>query len=328
MHAFDGNAAELPIGLFDSGVGGLTVLAALRKRLPNERYCYLGDTARLPYGTKSSGTIVRYSLQATEKLVERRIKLLVVACNTATAAALPELRKAYAPLPVIGVVEPGARAACKAVNGKPGGGSIIVMATESTIRGAAYTKAIHALRPEISVTGVPCSLFVSLAEEGWMDGPIAEGIAARYLAHALKQCKPDCIVLGCTHFPPLADSIAAVAGKDVTMVDSAATTAEAVEEELRRLGLIRPGAGVSHAAGSLFAEANEFRDGLHPYPPGSCRPWTRQMASPMDESIHSENAPADLLHFLTTDAPERFARVGSLFLGVPIEPGRIELVVL
>ena len=323
MHGFDGNAAELPIGLFDSGVGGLTVLAALRKRLPNERYCYLGDTARLPYGTKSSGTIVRYSLQATEKLVERQIKLLVVACNTATAAALPELRKAYAPLPVIGVVEPGARAACAAVNGKPGGGSIIVMATESTIRGAAYTKAIHALRPDVSVTGVPCSLFVSLAEEGWMDGPIAEGIAARYLAHALEQSKPDCIVLGCTHFPPLAASIAAVAGKDVIMVDSAATTAEAVEEELRRLALIRPGVCNSHVV-----EANELRCGLRPHPPGTGRPWTRQMGSSVAESIHSEDAPNGLLHFLTTDAPERFARVGSLFLGVPIDPGRIELVVL
>lgn len=279
------NMAELPIGLFDSGVGGLTVLAALRRRLPHESYCYLGDTARLPYGTKSSGTIVRYSLQATEKLVERRIKLLVVACNTATAAALPELRRAYAPLPVIGVVEPGARAACKAVSGKPGG-VVIVMATESTIRGAAYTRAIQAIRPETAVTGVPCSLFVSLAEEGWMDGPIAEGIAERYLAPALRQAHPDCIVLGCTHFPPLAPAIAAVAGKGVPLIDSAATTAEAVEEELRRLNLLRP-----------------------------------------EASLPKED-PRDRLHFLTTDAPERFARVGGLFLGMPIAPERLELVVL
>ena len=295
MNTVNANRAELPIGLFDSGVGGLTVLAALRKRLPHERYCYLGDTARLPYGTKSSGTIVRYSLQATEKLVERRIKLLVVACNTATAAALPELRNAYAPLPVIGVVEPGASAACRAVSGKPGGGSIIVMATESTIRGAAYTKAIQAIKPDAAVTGVPCSLFVSLAEEGWMDGPIAEGIAERYLAPALERARPDCIVLGCTHFPPLASAIAAVAGKNVALVDSAATTAGAVEEELRRLNLLR----------------------LAPAP----ETWAGQGASP-------EESPSDRLHFLTTDAPERFARVGSLFLGMPITPERLELVVL
>jgi len=284
------NAAELPIGLFDSGVGGLTVLAALRKRLSQEHYCYLGDTARLPYGTKSSGTIVRYSLQATEKLVERRIKLLVVACNTATAAALPELRKAYAPLPVVGVVEPGAKAACEIIKDKPDGGSVIVMGTESTIRGAAYTKAIHALKPEAGVTGVPCSLFVSLAEEGWMDGPIAEGIARRYLAPAIAASRPDCIVLGCTHFPPLAPAIAAVIGQDVILVDSAATTAEAVEQELKRRALLQPSLLLPH-------------------------PLNQQGAS-------------GRLHFLTTDAPERFSRVGSLFLGTDINPDQLELVTL
>ena len=178
--------SRLPIGIFDSGVGGLTVLAALRKRLPEERYCYLGDTARLPYGTKSTGTIVRYSLQATEKLIEQRIKLLVIACNTATAAAMPDLRKAYAPLPIIGVVDPGARAACKVVNGK-GRGTILVLGTESTISGQAYTRAIHALRPEARVIGVPCSLFVPLAEEGGRSGSVAAGIADRYLSPVLQK---------------------------------------------------------------------------------------------------------------------------------------------
>ena len=293
MNTMNGNATQLPIGLFDSGVGGLTVLAALRKRLPQEHFCYLGDTARLPYGTKSTGTIVRYSLQATEKLVERRIKLLVVACNTATAAALPELRKAYAPLPVVGVIEPGAKAACAVINGKPNGGNVIVMATESTIHGAAYTKAIHALKPDATVTGVPCSLFVSLAEEGWMDGPIAEGIARRYLAPAIAASRPDCIVLGCTHFPPLAQAIAAVAGKDVVLVDSAATTAEAVEQKLKHRGLLRP--------------LNQ--------PDASC------------SNNRREETPSRL-HFLTTDAPERFARVGSLFLGMAINPEQLELVTL
>ncbi|MCL1939061.1 MAG: glutamate racemase [Desulfovibrionaceae bacterium] len=290
MDTVSGKAAELPIGLFDSGVGGLTVLAALRKRLPQEHYCYLGDTARLPYGTKSSSTIVRYSLQATQKLVERRIKLLVVACNTATAAALPELRKAYAPLPVVGVIEPGARAACKAVKDKPDGGKIIVMATESTVQGAAYTRAIQALMPDAEVTGVPCSLFVSLAEEGWMNGPIAEAIAERYLAPALAGTRPDCIVLGCTHFPPLAQAIASVAGENVVLVDSAATTAEAVEQELKRLDLLRPDA--------------------------------------IDSKGGHEETPFDRLHFLTTDAPERFARVGSLFLDMDIAPEQLELVTL
>lgn len=287
----DANAerATLPIGLFDSGVGGLTVLAALRERLPFEHYCYLGDTARLPYGTKSSGTVLRYSLQTTEKLVERNIKLLVVACNTATAAALPALREAYAPLPVIGVVEPGARAACKAVNGKSGGGNIIVMGTESTIRGGAYTKAIQAINPGARVTGVPCSLFVSLAEEGWMTGSIAEAIAERYLAPVLAKGRPDCIVLGCTHFPPLAPAIASVAGPGVPLVDSAATTAEAVQAALRELGLLRP------------EEAGEGQV---------------QGGSP------------ERLHFLTTDAPERFARVGSLFLGMKLDSADLELITL
>lgn len=281
--------SQLPIGLFDSGVGGLTVLAALRKRLPFEHYCYLGDTARLPYGTKSPGTVVRYSLQATEKLVGRHIKLLVVACNTATAAALPELQKAYAPLPVIGVVQPGARAACEAVRGKKDGGSIVVMATESTIRGGAYATAIKAIRPDANVIGIACSLFVSLAEEGWMNGQIAEAIAARYLASTLERNTPDCIVLGCTHFPPLAPAIAAVAGSQVCLVDSAATTAEAVEKELIRLNLLRCSTDTT----------SEVSGGI------------------------SGN-----LHFLTTDAPERFARVGSLFLDTSIGTEDVELVAL
>jgi glutamate racemase len=281
--------AHLPIGLFDSGVGGLTVLSALLERLPREHYCYLGDTARLPYGTKSQGTVIRYSLQATEKLVERQIKLLVVACNTATAAALPELQKAYAPLPVIGVVEPGAAAACRAVRHKLDGGRIMVLATESTINGQAYTKAIQAIRPEAIVSGVPCTLFVSLAEEGWMSGPIAEAIARRYLEPAMRdEARPDCIVLGCTHFPPLAKAIAEVAGPNVVLVDSAATTAEAVKKELARLDLLRP------------------------------------------ERAHTDSPDggADALRLLTTDAPERFARVGGLFLRRALKPEDLELVSL
>lgn len=276
--------ADLPIGLFDSGMGGLTVLSALHERLPREHLIYLGDTARLPYGTKGPDTIARYSLQATEKLVERNIKLLVVACNTATAVALPALQKAYAHLPVIGVVEPGSRAACAA----SASGRILVLATESTIHGQAYTKAIQAIRPDAEVMGIPCSLFVSMAEEGWMQGPIIEAVAARYLEPVLqlpKEERPDCVVLGCTHFPPLAPAIKAVLQDSAVTVDSAATTAEAVEQELTRLGLLRaaPDSPASGGAG---------------------------------------------IHFLTTDAPERFARVAPFFTGSPIPQECLELVVL
>jgi glutamate racemase len=233
------NATELPIGLFDSGVGGMTVLRAMRALIPEESYLFLGDTARLPYGTKSQATIIRYALQATAKLVENRIKLLVIACNTATAAALPELQAAYPDLDVIGVVEPGAEAACKA---SPAG-RIAVIATESTIRGRAYEQAILKLRPDARVIGKPCPLFVPLAEDGLVEGPLAEGIVARYLDEVFKEPRragketPDCLVLGCTHFPLLARAIGNVAGKDVALVDSAETTAQVVYRVLREKGL-------------------------------------------------------------------------------------------
>ena len=234
---------NLPIGLFDSGVGGLTVLRAMRASMPEESFLYLGDTARLPYGTKSRETIARYSLQVTARLIERKIKLLVVACNTATAAALPDLRRAYPDIPVIGVVEPGAQAACAASRS----GCIAVIATESTIRGKAYDDAILRLRPDARVVGVPCPLFVPLAEDGLVEGPLAEGIAARYLDRIFRVPRergeevPDCLVLACTHFPLLANAIAHVAGPGVTLVDSAATTAQAVKKTLKSDGLCSSG---------------------------------------------------------------------------------------
>lgn len=225
---------RLPIGVFDSGVGGLTVLRALRAALPHERFLYLGDTARLPYGTKSGETVLRYAEQAARVLIARGVKLLVIACNTASAVALPHLTAVFAPLPVVGVIEPGARAAvASSVSGQ-----IAVVATEGTVRGGAYERAICALQPEATVISVPCQLFVALAEEGWVRGPIAEAIARRYL-EALVRERPDldCLVLGCTHFPVLADAIAAAVGPRVVLVDSAATTAEAVGDHLRRGGL-------------------------------------------------------------------------------------------
>lgn len=229
--------AHMPIGLFDSGIGGLTVLHALRRRLPQEHLIYLGDTARLPYGTKDRETIIRYSQRATQKLVDSGIKMLVIACNTATSAALPTLREQFAPLPVMGVVEPGAAAAVAASRNK----RIVITATEATIAGGAYQEAIRRRCPDATVIGRACTLFVSLAEEGWTDGPIAEGVAARYLRDVFADGpeKPDTLLLGCTHFPLFTDALRHVVGPDVHIVDSAATTAQAVETELQRLRLLR-----------------------------------------------------------------------------------------
>ncbi|MFA7166239.1 MAG: glutamate racemase [Desulfoplanes sp.] len=238
---------DLPIGVFDSGVGGLTVLKALRDTLPAEELVYLGDTARLPYGTKSPETITRYALQVAEKLIARHIKLLVIACNTVSSVALEVLRKTCAPLPVIGVVEPGAQAACLASIT----GQIAVIGTESTIARGAYQQAIHAINPSACIIAKACSLFVSLAEEGWLEGDIVESIASRYLKEMLAEhpgTSPDCLVLGCTHFPLLAPAIGHVAGPDVTLVDSAGTTARAIRIILikRNLTTRRSTSGQTH----------------------------------------------------------------------------------
>ncbi|SIN97007.1 glutamate racemase [Halodesulfovibrio marinisediminis] len=233
---------SLPIGLFDSGVGGLTVLKALRSTLPCEEILYLGDTARLPYGTKSQETIIRYAVQAAGKLVERGVKMLVIACNTASSVAIEPLQKAFPDIPVLGVVKPGAAASCAATEN----GSIVVLATESTIRGNAYQREIYSLRPDVDVTGLPCPLFVPLAEEGWTDGELVEGIIARYLdplfaspLETAQEKAPDTIVLGCTHFPLLAPSIRNVVGDAIHIVDSAETTAQEVKKVLSERGLLQ-----------------------------------------------------------------------------------------
>lgn len=232
-----------PIGVFDSGVGGLTVLKALRRVMPGEDFVYLGDTARLPYGTKSARSVVRYALQCTDFMIRRGVKMLVVACNTASSAALPALREAYPDLPVAGVVRPGARAGCMATRTR----RLVVAATEGTVRGGAYHAAIRELCPDMHIQARACPLFVALAEEGWTDGPIVEGVAARYLEPlfceefgVLPGERPDVLVLGCTHFPVLTNAIATVVGPDVTVIDSAATTAEAVSERLAADGLRNP----------------------------------------------------------------------------------------
>jgi glutamate racemase len=235
---------QLPIGVFDSGIGGLTVLKALVERLPAEDFLYLGDTARLPYGTKTSATVERYALQAVAELVRRGVKAVVVACNTASAAALPALAATHPQLAVIGVIEPGAAAAVAATRT----GRIAVIATDGTVRGGAYQRAIHALRGNAEVSATAATLFVALAEEGWTDGDVALATARRYLEPLFSQTPsaPDVLVLGCTHFPPLVNAIREVVGEGVRIVDSAATTASALAELLDALNLSRrTGSGVT-----------------------------------------------------------------------------------
>jgi glutamate racemase len=225
---------RLPIGVFDSGVGGLTVLKALREKLPQEDLIYLGDTARLPYGTKSPASISRYACQATRLLQERNIKMLVVACNTASAVALDALREQMHPLPVIGVVGPGASAAVAA---KPGGRHL-VLATEATVRLGAYRRAILELDPAATVQELACEMLVSLAEEGWCEGAIADAIVARYMDELWDSAADaDSVILGCTHFPLLRGAIAGAFDASVSVVDSASTTACVATEMLESLGL-------------------------------------------------------------------------------------------
>jgi glutamate racemase len=225
---------RLPIGVFDSGVGGLTVLKALREELPGENLIYLGDTARLPYGTKSPVSIARYACQAARLLQQRDIKLLVVACNTASAVALEALREQMHPLPVIGVVGPGASAAVAA---RPAGRHL-VLATEATVRLGAYSRSILQLDPAASVQELACELLVSLAEEGWNDGAIPAAILDRYLLSLGDSARDvHSVILGCTHFPLLRQTIAAAFANDVAVVDSASTTAVVARDTLQAMGL-------------------------------------------------------------------------------------------
>ena len=243
--------------MFDSGVGGLTVLRALEAALPHERFIYLGDTARLPYGTKSAGTVQRYAVQAAHALVERGVKALVIACNTASAVALDALRDAYRPLPVFGVVDPGAQAACRASRN----GRIAVIATESTVRGGAYQRAILSRRPDARVLARPCPLLVSLAEEGWIDGDVPERVVDAYLGAWLHEdSHPDCLLLGCTHFPILAPLMQRIGGPGLTLVDSAATTAIAVSLALVESGLASRRRNVVSGVGRRTLLASDGRE--------------------------------------------------------------------
>jgi glutamate racemase len=269
--------SDLPIGVFDSGVGGLTVLRALRERLPSESVIYLGDTARVPYGTKSVESVVRYAIQATDHLVARGVKLLVIACNTASAVSIDALRDRFAPLPVLGVVEPGAVAAVAASSGL----RLLVLATESTVKRHAYARAIHAIAPNAHVEELACSMFVALAEEGWTEGPIPEAVARQYLSEPMNRSPaeaPDTVVLGCTHYPLLRSAIRAAVGPEPAIIDSATTTAGRVAQVLE------------HA------------------------------------DLKSGRTGRGALTLLATDGPDRFATVGSMFLGEQIQPSDVEVV--
>lgn len=236
-----GDEANKPIGVFDSGIGGLTVVRELMERLPNEEIVYFGDTARLPYGTKSPETVLRFSRQNLSFLKEKKVKLIVVACNTASSIALSMLVEEEE-MPVVGVLLPGARAAARTTRNK----RIGVIGTTATIRSGAYEAALREIEPGIEIWPLPCPLFVPLAEEGWLDNEITYLTAKSYL-EPLAAFGADVLVLGCTHYPLLKDVIGRVVGDEVTLVDSARETALEVERILGERGL-RNGSG---APGSI-----------------------------------------------------------------------------
>ena len=262
---------NLPIGIFDSGVGGLTVYKALHERLPNERFVYLGDTARVPYGTKSLATVERYAVENSKFLETHGIKMLVVACNTASALALPAIRRAVK-VEVVGVIEPGARAAIREASNK----RIGVIATEATVQSHAYRQAISVIDRSAEVIEQSCPLFVSLAEEGWSDTPVAREVAAQYLSN-LNAETLGALVLGCTHYPILRKVIAEVVGEGVVLIDSGQATAAEVKTLLKQSEL-------AHSDTSAL--------------------------------YHERHLCDDLDHFYVTDAASRFAKVAERFLGV------------
>ncbi|HMJ08374.1 MAG TPA: glutamate racemase [Pyrinomonadaceae bacterium] len=241
---------SLPIGIFDSGVGGLTVYRALHDRLPNEHFVYLGDTARVPYGTKSLATVERYAIENSQFLASLGIKLLVVACNTASALALPKIRERIG-IDVVGVIGPGGRKAVSLTSGETRP-KIGVIATEATIQSNAYAEAIRRASPDAEVFQAACPLFVPLAEEGWTREAETRSIAAKYLAE-MRRFQPHALVLGCTHYPILRDVIQQTVGENVMLIDSGEATAEEVEKLLADRDLGGP---------ALIENRRELCDGL------------------------------------------------------------------
>jgi glutamate racemase len=260
------------IGVFDSGIGGLTVVRELLRQLPNETLIYFGDTARVPYGNKSPATVRRYAREILDFLVGRDVKMVVVACNTASAHALEELKR-VSPVPVEGVIDPGARAAVAASRS----GRIGVIGTAGTIASKAYERAIHAHAGAAVVVAQACPLFVPLVEEGWLDHPATRLVAESYLGDLAKH-DIDTLVLGCTHYPLLKPLLAEVLGPAITLIDSAEQTARAVSATLEH------------------------------------------------STLHAPKASAGGVHFVVSDAPEQFKRVGKRFLGEGVK--EIELLAL
>jgi glutamate racemase len=258
------------IGVFDSGVGGLTVLAALLRRIPDANYLYFGDTARLPYGSKSAATVAHYAVGAVQHLQSQGAELLVIACNTATALALNEIRDA-SQVGVIGVVDPGADAASKASKNR----NVVVIGTDATIASHAYRRALDAR--EIVVTEKACPLFVPLVEEGWTDHPVTEQVARIYLdeAFSAESRNADVLVLGCTHYPLLKPLLRRIAPAHVAIVDSAESTAQDVARQLQ--------------------------------------------IQPLTSSTEQERRAAPRLKFFATDSAEKFKKMGSRFLGLPVQ---------
>ncbi|MDO4322258.1 MAG: glutamate racemase [Lachnospiraceae bacterium] len=231
----NGSLYEAPIGVFDSGVGGLTVAREIMRNLPNERIVYFGDTARVPYGSKSKDTIIRFSKQIIRFLQTQNVKAIVIACNTASALALEEVEKEL-DIPIIGVVKPGARVAA----GVTKNGRIGVIGTESTINSHMYKQLIQEYNPDIAVYGRPCPLFVPLVEEGWLKDSVTEEVAKRYLKDLLEQ-DIDTLILGCTHYPLLRSLIGKIVGEQVHLVNPAYETAKELERLLEREGIANPG---------------------------------------------------------------------------------------
>ncbi|MGD1213733.1 MAG: glutamate racemase [Terriglobales bacterium] len=263
------NSRRPTIGVFDSGVGGLTVLRALVERIPDADYLYFGDTARLPYGSKSAATVAHYAVGAVRYLQDQGAELLVIACNTATALALNEI-KAAASVEVIGVVEPGAEAAAAATRKR----KVVVIGTDATIGSHAYRRALEFRR--VAVREKACPLFVPLVEEGWVEHPVTEQVAKIYLSEAFSDDARDAdvLVLGCTHYPLIKPLLRRVAPEHVAIVDSAESTAQAVARQLQ----------------------------IEPLP-----------------SAKSERRGVPKLKFFATDSAEKFRKMGTRFLGLPVE---------
>jgi glutamate racemase len=229
-----GNMMSEPIGVFDSGIGGLTVVKAVRELLPNEAILYLGDTARVPYGSKSAITVERYSLEIAGMLANDGAKMIVVACNTASSVALTKLQDSFS-VPVIGVIQPGAEAAINTTRNR----HIGVIGTRATIKSGSYQRALHALDPDVQITSRACPLLVPLIEEGWLEDELTDRAIARYIEPLVRE-GVDTLVLGCTHYPLLAPAIERMFGSAIKLVDSAKNCARAVQKLLDREQLRAP----------------------------------------------------------------------------------------